>query len=118
MCTWYNVESRHTFAVTDLQICTPVIRPAGLACLSTSVINALHNSSLATTGSLLILQSQEPSAADRQIRERVLREVNALVQPGLNGYHGMHVAPYGSFVSGLYTSTGDLDISIEGVRIS
>ena len=62
------------------------------------------------------MQKQQPAESDAAVRQRVLKEVNALVQPGLLGYHGMHVAPYGSFVSGLYTSTGDLDISIEGFR--
>ena len=62
------------------------------------------------------LQSLQPSLADDAIRHRVLQDVNSLVELGLAGYHGMHVAPYGSFVSGLYTSNGDIDISIEGVR--
>ncbi|DBA89170.1 hypothetical protein WJX77_005588 [Trebouxia sp. C0004] len=62
------------------------------------------------------VQKQQPSEADEAVRRRVLQDVNALVQPGLLGYTGMHVAPYGSFVSGLYTSTGDLDIAIEGFR--
>ncbi|KAL0048376.1 hypothetical protein WJX82_001914 [Trebouxia sp. C0006] len=62
------------------------------------------------------VQKQQPSEADEAVRRRVLQDMNALVQPGLLGYTGMHVAPYGSFVSGLYTSTGDLDISIEGFR--
>ena len=66
---------------------------------------------------LLPVQKQQPAESDEAVRQRVLKEVNALVQPGLLGYRGMHVAPYGSFVSGLYTSTGDLDISIEGFRI-
>ncbi|KAA6421869.1 MAG: hypothetical protein FRX49_08188 [Trebouxia sp. A1-2] len=62
------------------------------------------------------VQKQQPSEADEAVRQRVLQDMNALVQPGLLGYTGMHVAPYGSFVSGLYTSGGDLDISIEGFR--
>ncbi len=64
----------------------------------------------------MYVQKQQPSEADEAVRRRVLQDMNALVQPGLLGYTGMHVAPYGSFVSGLYTSTGDLDISIEGFR--
>ena len=63
-----------------------------------------------------MLQSQEPNEEDEQKRTRVLADINKLVTEGLCGWHGMHVAPYGSFVSGLYTSTGDLDISIEGSR--
>lgn len=63
------------------------------------------------------VQSQEPTEEDARKRNLVLQQVNKLVTDGLRGWHGMHVAPYGSFVSGLYTSTGDLDISIEGTRI-
>ena len=63
------------------------------------------------------VQSQEPNEEDACKRNLVLQQVNKLVTDGLRGWHGMHVAPYGSFVSGLYTSTGDLDISIEGIRI-
>ena len=58
-----------------------------------------------------------PTEEDAQMRNLVLQQINKLVTEGLRGWHGMHVAPYGSFVSGLYTSTGDLDISIEGTRI-
>lgn len=64
----------------------------------------------------MVLQDLQPTPADNAIRERVLADVNNLVKQGLAGYHGMHVAPYGSFVSGLYTRNGDLDISIEGFR--
>lgn len=63
------------------------------------------------------VQRQEPTEEDARKRTDVLYQVNQLVKGGLRGWHGMHVAPYGSFVSGLYTSTGDLDISIEGNRI-
>ena len=63
------------------------------------------------------VQSQEPNEEDARKRNLVLQQVNKLVTEGLRGWHGMHVVPYGSFVSGLYTSTGDLDISIEGNRI-
>ena len=63
-----------------------------------------------------VLQKLQPTPADDAIRQRVLQDVNNLVEMGLAGYYGLHVAPYGSFVSGLYTRNGDLDISIEGVR--
>lgn len=63
------------------------------------------------------MQRQEPTEEDACKRVAVLQQVSKLVTEGLRGWHGMHVAPYGSFVSGLYTSTGDLDISIEGNRI-
>lgn len=71
---------------------------------------------MAFHSALPAMQSQQPTEADAQKRNLVLQQMNRLVTEGLRGWHGMHVAPYGSFVSGLYTSTGDLDISIEGTR--
>lgn len=62
------------------------------------------------------MQRQEPSQEDEDKRTTVLAQVNRLVQAGLAGFSGMHVKPYGSFVSGLYTSSGDVDISVEGIR--
>ena len=62
------------------------------------------------------LQDQEPSEQDAGKRQILLANVNTLVEAGLAGFSGMHVKPYGSFVSGLYTSQGDVDISVEGAR--
>lgn len=62
------------------------------------------------------LQAQEPTDTDAEKRRRVLAEVGDLVETGLRNWTGMHVKPYGSFVSGLYTSSGDLDISVEGMQ--
>lgn len=64
----------------------------------------------------MVLQIQEPSEEDAAKRETLLAQVNSLVEAGLAGFSGMHVKPYGSFVSGLYTSNGDVDISVEGIR--
>ena len=56
-----------------------------------------------------------PTAADKAVREQVLQRMNEVVAGGLAGYSNLHVEPYGSFVSGLYTPGGDLDIAIEGI---
>ena len=49
-----------------------------------------------------------------KIRQEVIQRVDHIVRSGLKGYTGMHVEHYGSFTSGLFTPTGDLDIAIEG----
>lgn len=41
-------------------------------------------------------------------------QLGGIVAAGLDGHTGLRVEPYGSFVSGLYSPSGDLDISIEG----
>ena len=60
------------------------------------------------------VQEQTPSPADWSVRNDVLRRVNALVARGLAGMTDLHVEPYGSFVSNLFTPGGDLDIAVEG----
>ena len=44
----------------------------------------------------------------------ILQRIGGLVKSGLGEYEDLYVEPYGSFVSGLYTPSGDLDISIQG----
>ena len=48
------------------------------------------------------------------MRDDVLRRMNEVVGRGLAGFMDLHVEPYGSFVSRLYTPGGDLDIAVEG----
>ncbi len=60
------------------------------------------------------MQEQTPSPEDAEKRRQILERLGAIVAAGLDGHIGLRVEPYGSFVSGLYCPTGDLDISIEG----
>lgn len=60
------------------------------------------------------MQVQTPNEADKRKREEVADRINRLVVSGLNYNQGMYIQPYGSFVSDLYTPTGDMDLAIEG----
>ena len=60
------------------------------------------------------MQEQTPSERDAERRQDILERLGSIVAAGLDGHTGLRVEPYGSFVSGLYCPTGDLDISIEG----
>lgn len=60
------------------------------------------------------MQEETPSDEHYEIRRDVIRRVDNLVRSGLRGHKGMHVEHYGSFTSGLFTPSGDLDIAIEG----
>ena len=61
-----------------------------------------------------LVQEQTPSAEDAQKRREILQQIDELVQTGLPDYPGLCIRPYGSYVSGLYCPSGDLDLSIEG----
>ena len=52
---------------------------------------------------------------DRAQREDVVGRIDALVRSGLDGNRRLFIAAYGSFLSGLYSPHGDLDLSIEGL---
>ena len=65
------------------------------------------------TSACMHAQEQTPKEQDRAVRQQVLDSVNQVVGKGLAGFTDLHVEPYGSFVSGLYTPGGDLDIAIE-----
>ena len=43
-----------------------------------------------------------------------MARIGAVVAEGLQDGAELHVLPYGSFVSKLYTPNGDLDIALEG----
>ena len=60
------------------------------------------------------LQSQTPQPQDFEARHQVILRINHTIQPGLLQYRGLRVDHYGSFTSGLFTPSGDLDIAIEG----
>jgi DNA polymerase sigma len=61
-----------------------------------------------------MVSASMPSDADHQRRVRVLKWLSDLVAGGVWRGRGLTVQPYGSFVSGLYTPSGDLDIGLEG----
>jgi len=44
----------------------------------------------------------------------VIKRIDEVVKGGLLQFKGMHVQHYGSYTSGLFTPSGDLDIAIEG----
>lgn len=60
-------------------------------------------------------QEQTPTASDAEKRHDILQAIDEIVQTGLPEHPGLCIKPYGSYVSGLYCPSGDLDLSIEGV---
>ena len=64
-----------------------------------------------------MLQEQTPTEEDAQNRRKILQQLDDIVQTGLPDYPGLGIQPYGSYVSGLYCPSGDLDLSIEGTPI-
>ena len=64
-----------------------------------------------------MLQEQTPTTEDAQNRREILQQLDDIVQTGLPDYPGLCIQPYGSYVSGLYCPSGDLDLSIEGTPI-
>ncbi len=60
-------------------------------------------------------QAQTPSAEDRAQRDDVVGRIDALVRSGLDNNKRLFITAYGSFLSGLYSPNGDLDLSIEGL---
>ena len=82
-----------------------------------------HMSGIPQQGLLLNLltcvpQEQTPTASDAEKRHVILQAIDEIVQTGLPDYPGLCIKPYGSYVSGLYCPSGDLDLSIEGVPIA
>ncbi len=65
-------------------------------------------------GKLGAMQEQTPGPQDAAKRRQILEKMGGIVGLGLDGHTELRVEPYGSFLSGLYSPTGDLDISIEG----
>ena len=61
-----------------------------------------------------MLQEQTPDTEDADKRREIIQAVDDIVQDGLPDYPGLCIRPYGSYVSGLYSPSGDLDLSIEG----
>ncbi|KAK9832586.1 hypothetical protein WJX81_001551 [Elliptochloris bilobata] len=62
-----------------------------------------------------LVEAQTPCEADERRRADVMARVGAVVAEGLQDGAELHVQPYGSFVSKLYTPNGDLDIALEGL---
>ncbi|KAL4440632.1 hypothetical protein ABPG75_003633 [Micractinium tetrahymenae] len=61
-----------------------------------------------------IAQQNTPTGRELQLRLQAMARLKELAQSGIHFCVGLDLEPYGSFVSGLYTPTGDLDLSIEG----
>ncbi|KAF8010002.1 hypothetical protein BT93_J0860 [Corymbia citriodora subsp. variegata] len=59
-----------------------------------------------------ILSAIKPSQEDRIARNQIIDELQTIVR-SMDIFRGAIVEPFGSFVSGLFTKWGDLDISIE-----
>jgi hypothetical protein len=59
-------------------------------------------------------QEHTPSAEDAARRREVVARMDVIVRSGLDAHKHLFIAAYGSFLSGLYSPTGDLDLSIEG----
>lgn len=55
-----------------------------------------------------------PTTADLRRRQELLQRMRDLAQRGLAGYLGLKVVPFGSYVIGLCSADGDLDLTIEG----
>lgn len=62
-----------------------------------------------------LVRHASPTFSQRRAREGVIDRLSSLAKSGIRFCHGLFIEPYGSFVSGLYTPNGDLDLSIEGV---
>ena len=62
-----------------------------------------------------LVRHASPTFSQRRAREGVIDRLSTLAKSGIRFCHGLFIEPYGSFVSGLYTPNGDLDLSIEGV---
>ena len=62
-----------------------------------------------------IALASTPTSADLEHRLAAMGRLKTLAQSGIRFCVGLDLEPYGSFVSGLYTPEGDLDLSIEGV---
>jgi hypothetical protein len=58
-----------------------------------------------------------PGAADIRLREQRISVYRSLAQSGIQFCRGLDLEPYGSFVSGLFTPHGDIDLSIEGSAV-
>ncbi|XP_039165924.1 protein HESO1 [Eucalyptus grandis] len=59
-----------------------------------------------------ILSAIKPSREDQIARNQIIAELQTVVR-SMDIFRGAIVEPFGSFVSGLFTRWGDLDISIE-----
>lgn len=59
-----------------------------------------------------ILSAIKPSREDQIARNQIIAELQTVVR-SMDIFRGAIVEPFGSFVSGLFTKWGDLDISIE-----
>ena len=67
-----------------------------------------------------LVRAATPTTADVRAREDVMMRLSGLVRSTVNNkFSGksLEIQPYGSFLSGLYTPEGDLDLSIEGTAL-
>mmetsp|Transcript_30086 Transcript_30086/g.84925 ORF Transcript_30086/g.84925 Transcript_30086/m.84925 type:complete len:843 (-) Transcript_30086:45-2573(-) len=55
-----------------------------------------------------------PTPADTEARLAVVDRVNSAIQAAIPSQQGIYVEAYGSFVSGSYNASSDLDMSLEG----
>ena len=90
-------------------------RPSRLSCSLLSALQALLRPTAHCCSCML--QEQTPTEEDAQNRREILQQLDDIVQTGLPDYPGLGIQPYGSYVSGLYCPSGDLDLSIEGTPI-
>lgn len=74
----------------------------------------IHHRQLMRMSMRSCMQEQIPGERDETMRMDIIERINSVVAKGLCGYTDLRVEPYGSFVSGLCTPGGDLDIAIEG----
>ena len=61
-----------------------------------------------------VVQGQQPTQQDRARRVNALELLGRVVEGGLAYEPNLKARPYGSFVSDVYSPTGDLDVSVEG----
>lgn len=61
-----------------------------------------------------IARETTPQQTDHNDRIQIIGRLLPLVKSGLGKFKGFEVEPFGSFVSGLHTQHGDLDITIIG----
>eukprot|EP00873_Tetraselmis_striata_P003637 jgi/Tetstr1/423901/TSEL_014524.t1 len=63
-----------------------------------------------------LVNMNSPTRADKEARLAILDRISTALQAEL-GQPGVYVEPYGSFTTGIYNASSDLDIALEVIKI-
>ncbi|GAX74975.1 hypothetical protein CEUSTIGMA_g2421.t1 [Chlamydomonas eustigma] len=63
-----------------------------------------------------VVEASRPTSFDADVRQSIIHSVESALQQGLSAarYQNISILPYGSFVSGFYKSSSDLDLALVG----